>query len=189
MLNVSMELGGNAPFLVFEDADLDAAVEGAMVAKMRNVGEACTAANRFHVHEAVAEEFTAKLSERMAALTVGRGSEPGTDVGPLIDDDSRSKVAELVEDAVAKGATVQCGGDSRRAAPGTSSSRPCSATSAPTRACSRRRSSGRSPRSTSFSTDEEAIAAANDTEYGLVAYMFTRDINRALKVARRSRPG
>ncbi len=110
VLKVSMELGGNAPFVVFEDADVDAAVEGAMIAKMRNVGEACTAANRFHVHESVAEEFTEKLAERMGALTVGRGTEEGTDVGPLIDDDQRGKVAELVDDAVGKGAKAVCGG-------------------------------------------------------------------------------
>ncbi len=110
ILKVSMELGGNAPFVVFGDADIDAAVEGAMIAKMRNVGEACTSANRFHVHESVADEFTEKLTAKMKALTVGDGLEDGTDVGPLIDDDQRGKVAELVEDAVAKGATAACGG-------------------------------------------------------------------------------
>ena len=107
VLKVSMELGGNAPFVVFEDADLDAAVEQAMVAKMRNMGEACTSANRFHVHASVAEEFAAKLAERMAALTLGHGADEGTDVGPLIDADQRGKVAELVDDAVAKGATAR----------------------------------------------------------------------------------
>jgi succinate-semialdehyde dehydrogenase/glutarate-semialdehyde dehydrogenase len=110
VLKVSMELGGNAPFLVFGDADLDAAVEGAMVAKMRNVGEACTSANRFHVHESVAEEFAEKLAARMGAMRIGRGSDEGTEVGPLIDDDQRDKVAELVDDAVAKGATAVVGG-------------------------------------------------------------------------------
>jgi succinate-semialdehyde dehydrogenase / glutarate-semialdehyde dehydrogenase len=182
VLNVSMELGGNAPFLVFEDADLDAAVDGAMVAKMRNVGEACTAANRFHVHQAVAGEFTAKLSERMAALTVGRGSEPGTDVGPLIDDDSRSKVAELVEDAVAKGATVRCGGNAGSGA-GYFFEPTVIGEVSPDARLLKEEIFGPVAPVTSFSTDEEAIAAANDTEYGLVAYMFTRDINRALNVA------
>ena len=110
VLKVSMELGGNAPFLVFGDADLDAAVEGAMVAKMRNVGEACTSANRFHVHESVAEEFAEKLAARMGALRIGRGADEGTEVGPLIDDDQRDKVAELVDDAVGKGATAVVGG-------------------------------------------------------------------------------
>ena len=111
-----MELGGNAPFVVFEDADLDAAVEQAMVAKMRNMGEACTSANRFHVHESVAEEFAARLTERMQALTLGHGADEGTDVGPLIDADQRGKVAELVEDAVAKGATAVTGGGIREGA-------------------------------------------------------------------------
>src|SRR3712207_4679839 len=104
VLRVSMELGGNAPFLIFDDADLDAAVEGAMIAKMRNIGEACTAANRFHVAGGVADEFTEKLAEKMGSLKVGRGTEDGVDVGPLIDEDQREKVAELVEDATGKGA-------------------------------------------------------------------------------------
>src|SRR3954470_1410003 len=110
ILRVSMELGGNAPFLVFDDADVDAAVDGAMIAKMRNIGEACTAANRFHVGERVADEFTTKLAERMGKLKVGRGTEDGVDVGPLIDDDQRGKVRELVEDATGKGAQVVVGG-------------------------------------------------------------------------------
>src|ERR1700722_17810437 len=110
VLRVSMELGGNAPFLVFEDADLDAAVEGAMLAKMRNVGEACTAANRFHVHESIADEFARRMAERMGAMKVGRGTEPDVEVGPLIDSDQREKVAELVEDAVQRGAKVLVGG-------------------------------------------------------------------------------
>ena len=110
VLNVSMELGGNAPFLIFDDADLDAAVEGAMIAKMRNIGEACTSANRFHVAESVAGDFADRLAERMGALKVGRGTEEGVDVGPLIDDDQRSKVAELVDDAVGKGAKALVGG-------------------------------------------------------------------------------
>src|SRR2546421_1248490 len=111
VLRVSMELGGNAPFLVFDDADLDAAVDGAVVAKMRNVGEACTAANRFHVHESLAEEFARRLSERMRSLKVGRGTEPDTDVGPLIDADQRAKVRDLVGDAAARGARVLVGGE------------------------------------------------------------------------------
>ncbi len=181
VLNVSMELGGNAPFLVFEDADLDAAVEGAMIAKMRNVGEACTAANRFHVHEAVAEEFTAKLSKRMASLTVGRGSEAGTDVGPLIDEESRSKVAELVEDAVAKGATVHCGGAAGEGDGYFFQPTVLGDVSPDARLLKEEIFGPVAPVKT-FATDEEAIAAANDTQYGLVAYMFTRDVNRALKV-------
>ena len=108
-----MELGGNAPFLIFDDADLDAAIEGAMIAKMRNVGEACTSANRFHVAESVADEFADKLGKRMGAMKVGRGTEEGVEVGPLIDDDQRAKVAELVDDAVGKGATCVVGGAKR----------------------------------------------------------------------------
>src|SRR5947209_9473657 len=113
VLRVSMELGGNAPFLVFEDADLDAAIEGAMLAKMRNVGEACTAANRFYVHESLAEEFSSRLAERMGSLRLGRGTEPDVDVGPLIDDKQREKVSELVADAKERGARVLVGGASR----------------------------------------------------------------------------
>src|SRR5919107_3109942 len=128
LLRVSMELGGNAPFLVFDDADVDAAVEGAVIAKMRNVGEACTSANRFHVAGSVAGDFAERLAAKLRDLKVGRGTEPEVKVGPLIDDDQRGKVAGLVEDAVGK------------------------------------------------------VAKANDTEYGLVAYVFTRDINRAFRV-------
>ncbi|HEY7933171.1 MAG TPA: aldehyde dehydrogenase family protein, partial [Solirubrobacteraceae bacterium] len=110
ILRVSMELGGNAPFLVFQDADLEKAVEGALLAKMRNVGEACTAANRFHVHESLAEEFAERMAQRMGALKVGRGTEPDVDVGPLIDQDQRGKVSELVADAVDRGARMLVGG-------------------------------------------------------------------------------
>ena len=146
ILRVSMELGGNAPFLVFEDADLDAAVEGALTAKMRNVGEACTAANRFHVHESVAEEFGRRLAQRMGGLKVGRGADPDTDVGPLIDEAQRTKVAELVDDARKRGATLALGG-SALGVPATSTSPPCSPGCPTTLARSPRRSSARSPRS------------------------------------------
>src|SRR6195952_160575 len=111
LLKLSMELGGNAPFIVFEDADLDKAVEQAVVAKMRNMGESCVAANRFHVHESIAEEFTSRLADKLGALKVGRGTEEGIDVGPLVDADQRDKVAELVDDAVSKGASVRVGGN------------------------------------------------------------------------------
>ena len=160
-----------------------------MIAKMRNVGEACTSANRFHVHESVAEEFAEKLAEKMGALKVGRGTEEGVDVGPLIDDDQRAKVAELVEDAVGKGAEAVCRRLEASTAPATSTSRPCSPASATTRACSRRRSSARSRRSPTFSDEDEAVAAANDTEFGLVSYLFTSDLKRALRVCEGSRPG
>ena len=170
-----MELGGNAPFVVFDDADLDAAVDGAMLAKMRNIGEACTAANRFHrPRESVADEFSRRLAERMGALKVGRGTEDGVDVGPLVEAKQRDKVAELVDDAVENGARGR-GRRQRRAGAATSTRRRCSPTCRPTRGCSARRSSARSRRSSRSTTEDEAIAMANDTEFGLVAYVFTRD--------------
>jgi len=181
VLKVSMELGGNAPFLVFEDADLDAAVDGAMLAKMRNMGEACTSANRFHVHESVAEEFAAKLAARMGALTVGRGTEAGTDVGPLIDDAQLSKVAELVDDAVAKGAKVVTGGAKGDGAGYFYAPTVLTGVPAEARVLTEEIFGPVAPIAT-FATDEEAIAAANRTEYGLVSYVFTRDLSRAFKV-------
>jgi succinate-semialdehyde dehydrogenase / glutarate-semialdehyde dehydrogenase len=182
VLRVSMELGGNAPFLVFEDADLDAAVEGAMLAKMRNVGEACTAANRFHVHESLAEEFAARMAQEMGKLKMGRGTEPGVDVGPLVDGAQRDKVAELVEDAVECGAKVLLGGN-RGDGPGYFYE-PTVLSGVPDQA----RLLGEeifgpvAPVAT-FSSDEEAIEAANRTEYGLVAYVYTRDLERAFRVS------
>jgi succinate-semialdehyde dehydrogenase/glutarate-semialdehyde dehydrogenase len=181
VLKVSMELGGNAPFLVFGDADLDAAVEGAMVAKMRNVGEACTSANRFHVHESVAEEFAEKLAARMGAMRIGRGSDEGTEVGPLIDDDQRDKVAELVDDAVAKGATAVVGG--KRVDGAGSFYEPTVLTGiADDARLLKEEIFGPVAPIATFSTDEEAVAAANDTEYGLVSYVFTSDVKRALRI-------
>jgi succinate-semialdehyde dehydrogenase / glutarate-semialdehyde dehydrogenase len=181
ILKVSMELGGNAPFLIFEDADLDLAVEGAMLAKMRNTGEACTSANRFHVHEAVAGEFAERLAERMGALKVGRGTEDGVQVGPLIDDAQRGKVEELVEDARSKGAKVVVGGERSGGAgyfytPTVIADVPDGA-----RMLSEEIFGPVAPVK-GFQSEEEAIAAANNTEYGLVAYVFTRDINRAFRV-------
>ncbi|HSZ04698.1 MAG TPA: NAD-dependent succinate-semialdehyde dehydrogenase [Solirubrobacteraceae bacterium] len=187
VLRVSMELGGNAPFLVFEDADLDAAVEGALLAKMRNVGEACTAANRFHVHESLADEFSRRLAERMGALKVGRGTEPDVDVGPLIDEDQRAKVTELVGDAVTRGARVLVGGG-----PGLGPAHPSSPgyffeptvlADVPDDArLLREEIFGPVAPVATFTTDEQALAAANRTEYGLVAYVYTRDLDRALRV-------
>jgi succinate-semialdehyde dehydrogenase / glutarate-semialdehyde dehydrogenase len=182
VLRMSMELGGNAPFIVFEDADLDAAVDGAMLAKMRNIGEACTSANRFHVAEPVAGEFARKLSERMGAMKMGRGSEDGTEVGPLIDGDQRAKVAELVSDAVGKGAKVLTGGE-------VTGDRgyfykPTVLTDITDDAeLLREEIFGPVAPIKGFKTEEEAIAAANDTEYGLVAYVYTRDLQRAFRVA------
>ena len=181
VLKVSMELGGNAPFLVFDDADLDAAVEGAMIAKMRNIGEACTSANRFHVAEPVASEFAQRLAQRIGALKLGRGTEDGVDIGPLIDADQRSKVADLVGDAIEKGATCVVGGGEVEGAgyffePTVLADVPDDA-----RVLSEEIFGPVAP-VRGFGSEEEAIAAANDTEYGLVAYVFTRDLNRAMRV-------
>jgi succinate-semialdehyde dehydrogenase / glutarate-semialdehyde dehydrogenase len=181
VLKVSMELGGNAPFLVFEDADLDAAVDGAMLAKMRNVGEACTSANRFHVHESVADEFAKRLAERMGALKLGHGSDEGVDVGPLIDATQQGKVAELVDDAVAKGATCVTGGKAPDGAGYFYEPTVLTGVTADARVLSEEIFGPVAPIAT-FSTDEEAVAAANLTEFGLVSYVFTRDLSRAFRV-------
>jgi succinate-semialdehyde dehydrogenase / glutarate-semialdehyde dehydrogenase len=181
VLRVSMELGGNAPFILFEDADLDAAVEGALTAKMRNVGEACTAANRFHVHESLAEEFAAKLTARMAPLRVGRGTEPEVDVGPLIDSAQRAKVAELVRDAVQRGARLALGG---HALPGDGyfyEPTVLADVPADARVLAEEIFGPVAPIAT-FSSEAQALDAANRTEYGLVAYLYTRDLSRALRV-------
>ncbi len=181
VLNVSMELGGNAPFLIFDDADLDAALQGAMIAKMRNIGEACTSANRFHVADSLADEFASRLADQMGSLTVGRGTEEGIDVGPLIDDDQRSKVAELVDDAVGKGARAVVGGGKLDGA-GYFFEPTVLGGVTPDARVLREEIFGPVAPVASFSSEEEAITAANDTEYGLVAYVFTRDIKRALRV-------
>ena len=181
VLRVSMELGGNAPFLVFDDADVDAAVEGAVIAKMRNIGEACTAANRFHVAEKLQDEFTEKLAEKLGEMRVGRGTEDDVKVGPLIDGDQRSKVAELVEDATSKGAQVVLGGTEREGAgyfydPTVLAGVPVEAR------LLKEEIFGPVAPIASFDDEEAAVAAANDTEYGLVAYVYTRDIKRAFRV-------
>ena len=188
ILRVSMELGGNAPFVVFDDADLDAAVEGAIVAKMRNVGEACTAANRFLVAEKVVGEFTERLTGRIAAQKIGRGTEPGVEVGPLIDSAAREKVQELVEDAVAQGAKVLTGGqaldgDGWFYAPTVLAGVPAGA-----RVHAEEIFGPVAPIS-SFSSDEQAVALANDTEYGLVSYVWTKDLNRAFRVCEQLQSG
>ncbi|HEY2142132.1 MAG TPA: NAD-dependent succinate-semialdehyde dehydrogenase [Solirubrobacteraceae bacterium] len=190
VLRVSMELGGNAPFLVFDDADLDAAVDGAMLAKMRNVGEACTAANRFHVAEAVAEEFAAKLTQRMGALKVGRGTEPDVDVGPLIDESQRAKVVELVTDAVDRGARVLLGAEDQPPVDGGYFYAPTVLTDVPddARLLAEEIFGPVAPIAT-FSSDEEAIRAANRTEFGLVAYVYTRDLARAFRVCEQIETG
>jgi succinate-semialdehyde dehydrogenase / glutarate-semialdehyde dehydrogenase len=188
ILRVSMELGGNAPFLVFEDADLDAAVEGGVLAKMRNMGEACTAANRFHVAESVAPTFAEKLAERIGSMKVGRGTDPDVQVGPLIDEAQRSKVAELVQDAVGKGARVLCGGN-KIDGPGYFYE-PTVLVDVPDDArLLREEIFGPVAPVKGFRSDDEAIAAANDTEFGLVAYAYTRDLQRAYRVIDRLETG
>jgi succinate-semialdehyde dehydrogenase/glutarate-semialdehyde dehydrogenase len=188
VLRVSMELGGNAPFLVFGDADLDAAVEGALVAKMRNGGEACTSANRFYVAEAIAAEFSGRLAERIGELKVGRGTEPGTMVGPLIDEAQRGKVDELVKDAQSKGANVAVGGNYLDGPGYFYEPTVITDVTADARLLKEEIFGPVAP-VCCFSDDDQAIEWANDTEYGLVAYVFTRDINRALCVIERLETG
>ena len=188
VLNVSMELGGNAPFLVFADADLDAAVEGAMIAKMRNAGEACTSANRFYVQAPVAEEFAGRLAHRMSALKVGAGTDTGVQVGPLVNRDAVEKVEELVRDAVARGAVVATGGG--RPDPKGCFYEPTVLTDVPADATLLREEIfGPVAPVVSFDTEEEAIRLANDTEYGLVAYLYTGDLARGLRVSERLEAG
>ena len=195
VLKLSMELGGNAPFLVFEDADLDAAVEGAAIAKLRNIGEACTAANRFHVAAPIAEEFADRLAEKMRGLKVGRGTEDDTDIGPLVDEDTRDKVAALVEDAVAKGAEPIVGGQGTAA--GDRATAAAARLDGPGYFYAPTVLKGVTPDARvlseeifgpvapviAFDSEDDAVAAANDTEYGLVAYLYTRDFKRALRVS------
>jgi succinate-semialdehyde dehydrogenase/glutarate-semialdehyde dehydrogenase len=188
LLRLSMELGGNAPFIVFEDADIDAAVAGAMVAKMRNMGEACTSANRFHVAGAVAEQFAEKLADKMGALKLGRGVDDDTDVGPLIDDNQRSKVSELVQDAIGRGAKAVVGGQAREGAGYFYN--PTVLTDIPDDAeLLTEEIFGPVAPVKGFADEDEAVAAANDTEYGLVAYLFTNDLKRALRVCERLETG
>jgi succinate-semialdehyde dehydrogenase/glutarate-semialdehyde dehydrogenase len=180
--NCSMELGGNAPFLVFADADIDAAVEGAFLAKMRNGGEACTAANRFYVHEAVAAQFSAKLAARLSALRVGPGLEDGVDLGPLVNADTRSKVASLVESAARDGSKIVTGGRAPDR-PGYFY-QPTVLDEVPRDAgILSEEIFGPVAPIVRFSQTSEAIALANNTEYGLVSYLYTGDLRRALQVA------
>ena len=188
VLKVSMELGGNAPFLVFEDADINAAVEGAMLAKLRNMGEACTAANRFLVHESVVDEFAQKLNQKMSALTLGRGVAEGTNIGPLIDEKSRQGVHALVEDARAKGAEVLTGGEIPS---GEGFFYPPTVLKSVPESCDILQNEIFGPVAPicSFKDEDEAVRMANNTEYGLVAYAFTKDLNRGLRLAERLEVG
>ncbi|MHA7304996.1 NAD-dependent succinate-semialdehyde dehydrogenase [Arthrobacter sp. TMN-49] len=188
VLRTSMELGGNAPFLVFEDADIDAAVVGAMAAKLRNMGEACTAANRFLVHESVAEEFAAKFAAAMGAMTTGRGTDPATKLGPLIDAKSRDKVHALVSDAVADGARAITGGAPVQGPGYFYQPTVLQGVEPGSRILSEEIFGPVAPIVT-FKNDDEAVALANDTEYGLVAYVFTKDHNRGLRMANRIETG
>ena len=180
--NCSMELGGNAPFLIFEDADIKAALDGAFLAKMRNGGEACTAANRFYVHEAVADEFTAAFAARLGALKVGPGLADGTELGPLVNEDTRSKVASLVDEATTAGGRVLTGGitPDRRGyfySPTVLDNVP------PDAQILDQEIFGPVAPIVRFSAEQDAIDWANDTEYGLVSYVYTGDLRRSLRVA------
>jgi succinate-semialdehyde dehydrogenase/glutarate-semialdehyde dehydrogenase len=188
LLRTSMELGGNAPFLVFADADVDAAVDGAVIAKMRNIGEACTAANRFHVADAVADEFAEKLARRLGDMKVGRGTEDDVTVGPLIDDTQRSKVAELVEDAKGKGASVLVGGLERDGAGYFYDPTVLAGVSGDARLLKEEIFGPVAP-VIGFDDEDAAIAAANDTEFGLVSYVYTSDVKRAFRVCEKLQTG
>jgi len=188
LLRTSMELGGNAPFIVFPDADVDAAVEGAVIAKMRNIGEACTAANRFHVAGRVADEFSEKLAAKLGSMKVGRGVEEDVKVGPLIDATQRGKVAELVQDATSKGAEVLVGGREREGAGYFFEPTVLGGVSSDARLLKEEIFGPVAP-VVGFDDEDAAIAAANDTEYGLVAYVYTSDIKRAFRVVEKLQTG
>lgn len=184
VLKPAMELGGNAPLIVFEDADLDVAVQGAMLAKMRNLGEACTAANRFFVHEKVADAFAERFTAAMARLKMGNGLDPEVDVGPLVNADTRDKVAAFVDDAVARGARVLLGGQ-RPNGPGFFYPPTVLTHVPPDAACVRDEIFGPVAAIQTFSDADDIVARANDTEYGLVAYVFTADMRRGMQVCER----
>ncbi|MDX2599924.1 NAD-dependent succinate-semialdehyde dehydrogenase [Streptomyces caniscabiei] len=188
VIRTSMELGGNAPLIVFDDADLDVAVEGTMVAKMRNMGESCCAANRIYVHTSVVDEFAQRLTARMAALKVGPGTEPGTDVGPLIDEAGQSKAHDVVQDAVKHGATVLTGGELPDG-PGCFYP-PTVLTGVSTDAAiNDTEVFGPVAAILTFDDEEEAMNAANNTDFGLAAYLFTQNLDRALRVSERLESG
>jgi succinate-semialdehyde dehydrogenase/glutarate-semialdehyde dehydrogenase len=188
VLRVSMELGGNAPFVVFEDADLDKAVEGALLAKFRNIGQACTAANRFIVHESVAEEFADRITARVASMKIGRGTEDGVTIGPLIDAAAVAKAVELVQDAVERGATVRTGGAAIESE-GTFFE-PTVVTEVQAGSdILREEIFGPVLAIATFRDEDEAVRLANDTEYGLVSYVFTKDLARGQRMIDRLETG
>lgn len=188
VISCSMELGGNAPFVVFDDADIDAAVEGAMIAKMRNGGEACTAANRLHVQSGIAAEFSRKLADRMGALKIGPGYEAGVQLGPLVNASSREKVIELVTDAVDKGAEIMTGGHSHQG-PGYFFDATVLSKVPKTAKLLHQEIFGPVAPVIEFETEDEAIALSNETEYGLVAYVYTTDLARGLRVSEQIEAG
>jgi succinate-semialdehyde dehydrogenase/glutarate-semialdehyde dehydrogenase len=178
----AMELGGNAPFIVFDDADIDAAIDGAMIAKMRNMGEACTAANRFYVHEKVHDEFAKKLTAKMSGLKMGNGLDDGIALGPLVNKDGLDKVIELVDDAVKKGAKVLTGGKAP-GGPGFFYPATVLANVADDSKMLNEEIFGPVASLQSFKSEDEVIKRANDTEYGLVAYLYTKDLSRGMRVS------
>ena len=188
VLRTSMELGGNAPFVVFDDADLDTAVDAAMLAKFRNIGQACTAANRFIVHRTVADEFAARVTERVQAMRIGRGTEDGVTVGPLIDDRAVAKADELVRDAVARGAVVRTGGTPIDG-PGSFYTPTVITDIQPGSEILREEIFGPVLAIIPFDTEDDAVALANDTEYGLVSYVFTENLARGQRMIERLETG
>jgi succinate-semialdehyde dehydrogenase / glutarate-semialdehyde dehydrogenase len=181
VLRTSMELGGNAPFIVFDDADIDGAVDGALIAKLRNMGEACTAANRFIVHESIAAEFASRLATKMAALTVAAGTDPTSQIGPLIDETSRTNVHELVLDAVGAGATINTGGTIPDGPGYFYPPTVLTGVDAQARVL-REEIFGPVAPIVTFTDEQQAVDLANNTEYGLVAYVYTRDTARTLRL-------
>jgi succinate-semialdehyde dehydrogenase/glutarate-semialdehyde dehydrogenase len=188
VLRTSMELGGNAPFVVFDDADLDKAVDGAMLAKFRNIGQACTAANRFIVHRSVMDEFAHRVTERVQAMKIGRGTEEGVQIGPLINDAAVAKAEELVGDAVQRGAEVRTGGQ-RGEGVGTFYEPTVVVDVQPGSAILREEIFGPVLAIVPFDTEDEAVAIANDTEYGLVSYVFTESLSRGQRMIERLETG
>ena len=188
VLRTSMELGGNAPFVVFEDADLDKAVDGALAAKFRNIGEACTAANRFIVHNSIAEEFARCITERVQAFRTGRGTEDGVTIGPLIDERAVAKADELVQDAVARGATLRVGGQ-KLEREGTFYAATVLSDVAPDSQILREEIFGPVVAIVPFADEDEAVRVANDTEFGLVSYVYTRDLARSQRMIERLETG